>query len=584
VRFWWLLWVVVLGVACAPDPLRLEAEAVMGGVEVRASAPLDRVEVFDEVGHGVAARTLPRATPQVLVLLPWAPGRHYVLRAASGGRVARTGLDTPSLGRVRVALAAPLGQEQRPVADGDQVPVTLLVGESVEVAVLLTAVEPGVVHVRWGGAEEEVTLHVPGERATVLHTLAGGRPVEVSVETEDEALRFSLRPQVLSMEEARRLLRVVAVRLPADSTGHPDLARPPDRVSLPSAWWGTLLHTLHLGYRPRDEQAPWTRQAVVLENRGDEPLNVAVSARVVDAEGRPAVAFRSRVREADTVSGAVSVLVRIPPGERARATLPFFVDRTAVAEGAYQRLIEVTPLGSTVPLHRVERPLYVGRGSPWASLGFGMALLASLGGLVLLVRRGPRWLRALNTAELMTIALFGSLTFVVAAAARLLGYGIASVLGPFSPLVTGLIDDAFRTCLLAALVVLVPRVGVVAFASLVGYLMRGLALGSFHPADLLYFGSVVCFLEGCLWLSGLTRHQRWLDEGRVARWLRMSLGFGVANALSVAAGLVVTVVLYRLFLADWYVAMMLILPGFLYVVAGCWLAVRFAESLRKVTS
>ena len=188
---------------------------------------------------------------------------------------------------------------------------------------------------------------------------------------------------------------------------------------------------------------------------------------MVDGEGRPAVAFRSRVREADTASGAVSVLLRIPAGDRVRATLPFFVDRAAVVEGAYRRLIEVTPLGSSVPLHRVERPLYVGRGSPWASLGFGMALLASLGGLVLLVRRGPRWLRALNTAELMTIALFGSLTFVVAAAARLLGYGIASVLGPFSPLVTGLIDDAFRTCLLAALVVLVPRVGVVAFASLV---------------------------------------------------------------------------------------------------------------------
>jgi hypothetical protein len=305
---------------------------------------------------------------------------------------------------------------------------------------------------------------------------------------------------------------------------------------------------------------------------------------VVDAEGRPAAAFRSRVREADTASGAVTVLLRIPAGERARAALPFFVERAAVAEGAYLRLVEVTPLGSTVPLHRLERPLFLGRGSPWASLGFVLALLASLGGLVLLVRRGPRWLRALNTAELMTIALFGSLTFVVAAAARLLGYGVASVLGPFAPLLTGLVDDAFRTCLLAVLVMLVPRVGVVAFASLVGYLMRGLALGSFHPADLLYFGSVVCFLEGCLWLAGLTRHQRWLDEGRLSRWVRMSFGFGVANALSVAAGLVVTVVLYRLFLADWYVAMMLFLPGFLYVVVGCWLAVRFAESLRKVTS
>jgi hypothetical protein len=44
------------------------------------------------------------------------------------------------------------------------------------------------------------------------------------------------------------------------------------------------------------------------------------------------------------------------------------------------------------------------------------------------------------------------------------------------------------------------------------------------------------------------------------------------------------VVLYRLFLAQWYVVMILALPGFLYVLVACWLAVGFADSLRAVES
>jgi uncharacterized sodium:solute symporter family permease YidK len=47
---------------------------------------------------------------------------------------------------------------------------------------------------------------------------------------------------------------------------------------------------------------------------------------------------------------------------------------------------------------------------------------------------------------------------------------------------------------------------------------------------------------------------------------------------------VVTVVLYRLFFADWYVVMMIALHGFLYVVLGCAFAVPFADRVRRVAS
>jgi hypothetical protein len=62
----------------------------------------------------------------------------------------------------------------------------------------------------------------------------------------------------------------------------------------------------------------------------------------------------------------------------------------------------------------------------------------------------------------------------------------------------------------------------------------------------------------------------------------MTLGFSTAAALSHATGLVVAAVLYRLYFADWYVVMVVALPGVLYVALACALAVPFSNSLRRV--
>jgi len=577
------LLVALILAGCGREPLTAEVHAVGAGIEVVASAPIERVEIAEVGGGPLAARTLPVPTREATVLAPWRPEAAYEARLVAGGEAITVPFDAPARGPLGVWLAAPVGQAPRPVADDDGIPVTLLGDGPVEAAVIVESRVGGRVVVSTPGDPVRVLdLPAPGMRGVVTFTLDAGAEV-FGVMSGGEVVVAELIVERLPLDEARARLSVAATTLPADGRGRPDRSLPQDRIALPAPWWTALLRRFDLGWRARDDQAPWTFQAVTLRNDSEHDVSVAVSTRV-EGDAGPVAAFRSRLRGAETVSGAVSALVRVPAHDEATAILPVFVEERTVEEGVYTRVIEVTPLGSAEPLHRIEAPLVVTQGSAWASGGFLAALGASLAGLVLLARRGPKWLAALDTPDLVTIALFGSLTFVVAAAARLVGYGVAAVLGPFAPLVTGLVDDAFRTCLLAALVALVPRPGVVTLASLVGYLMRGLALGSFHPADLLYFGSIVLFLEGCLWVAGLTRDTGWVDESPVRRWVRLSLGFGVANALAVASGLVVTVVLYRLFFADWYVAMMVALHGFLYVVLGCAFAVPFADRVRKVAS
>jgi hypothetical protein len=362
---------------------------------------------------------------------------------------------------------------------------------------------------------------------------------------------------------------------PTDSFGRPDRTLPADRISRPAlARWG-------IGWRPPPEQAPWTWQSLALENRGDAPIDVVVRASVVDAGGAPIHGFRSRVRSQEGLH-AVSVVVRVPAGGTAVAALPVYADLAAVEDGTYVRRLEILPLGAERAIHVVERPLVVGSGGTVAPAAFAMALAVSAAGFGWLATRGGARIRALPTADLLTIALVGALTFVVGAAFQLLGFGIAVLLGPFAPLVSGIFDDAFRACLLGALVTAIPRPGVVAAATIVGVIMRAVALGSVHPVDLLFAGTAVALHEAALWAVGVTRSPAWRDEPALRQWARLAAGFGLANAAAVGLGLASTAVLYRLYFAGWYVAFLVLVPGLLYVAAGAVLAVPFARSLRRV--
>lgn len=129
---------------------------------------------------------------------------------------------------------------------------------------------------------------------------------------------------------------------------------------------------------------------------------------------------------------------------------------------------------------------------------------------------------------------------------------------------------------------LLPRPGTLALAVGTGWLLSGVAMGSFGPTDVLFLCSRILFLEALLWLTGVTRDPRWRDGAALSRFRRLATGFGLASLLSSATGLALHMVLFRLFYADWYIAMILLGPGFLYVVAACAVAVPFAASLRKV--
>jgi len=556
-------------VACAPAPeTTWSATLVEGGVEVQGSGPLGEVVVRDGLGRLVMRA--PAGPQRLLVPVRPPPGASWTVQ--SGEAVATVSAPT---GPVSLRLEAPRGQGGRTVVDGDVVEAWAL-GAS-KAALVVTAREaPTAVVVRWGGEVHQRQLPVVGHREVVEGPLVDGA---LEVQVDGEVTRIGLDVTPRTVEEARGSIEVVGEAFPTDPRGVPDATRPVDTLVLPPEPLRRGLRALGMG-RARDDQAPWAHQSLTLHNHGDQPLDVVVEARV---EGAGSEAFAPRVRDASGLDRVIGV-ARLPPGAPVTVTLPLYVDSDALQGAQWVRRWSVVPLGAEVALHEVDAPLYLRRGRVWTWLGFAAALGSAGLGWALLAWQGPRWLRAQPTSDLVTIALFGALSYVVAGVLQVVGHGVSALLGPFAPLLTGLPDDALRACLLATLLTLLPRPGVAALATVTGALLRGLTLGSFHPVDLLYVGSVVFWLEASLWLVGLTRAPSWRDGSWGARWLRVSLGLGLANVAAVATGLCVAAALYRLYYAAWYVALLLAVPGFLYVAIGCAVAVDLAASLRRVAT
>lgn len=579
---------VVLGVALSgcqsPAAPTVQAFPVDAGLEVRASAPVRRVTWFD--GDRPVVSHLP-AAPTPVVLLPgrWLPGTEARVRVQlDDGRILETTTAFPGGdGPAAVSAAIPAGSPAVGLERGAIVDVPTLGGGEAAIALVARARTAGPLTVSVGQARVHDTVEA-GTRVR-LDAIVDA-PVEARVEGPGGTWSATLRPAVLPRETIAEALTVGNLAFPADREGLPDPAQASDRLVLPASWWSRALRAAPgLGFRPRDVEIPRAWQGVELHNSGDAHLDVVVRLRIVDEDGAPVPAFRPRARRVSAPDGAITAMVRVPAGGRATAALPVWIDEEALPDsgGGWSRIIDIAAVGDRAPLHSVRAPLVVRRAGSLVTGTAGLAVLAALVGVTGLLGPGLAALRRAATRDLVIVAVFSSLLFVVGAAGQVLGLGAAVVLGPFGPFVTGLLDDALQYALLATLLTLVPRPGTAALAVVLGWLLRGLTLGGFSVVDVVFVGGQVFWLEA--WLAGTgisTTRGRWRDSGRVVRWLRLATAFVGASLCTAAAGLALQVVLYRLWLDPTYVAALLAGPSALYVALACALAVPFAESLRRV--
>jgi len=574
---------------CWKEPAyAISIESTQAGLTITSNQALSRVSILGEDGAVIQERRLDRATDVVYLRTGWQEGARSARVTTEAGTTTQEPIHEPPSG-LEITVSAPLGQGQSTAYDGDTVSFTIVDAAAVQGAVSVAPQRcpTGQCDVSIAIGEEFTSrLAAPGERVSLIADVSSPATAVVTIDGDISTLH--LAPNTVTATDAKESISIVAMPFPVNISGSRDIARPADRITLPARWWRTLLEKSSLGSRSWGRYDPWGFQAVNIHNSSDNAINLALRSWVSEESGEISMIFRPRLRDTEnSSSGELNLLLRVPAQSTATAVYPLFIDSAALPMDqrvlpTWNRNIEVAAIGSDQVLLEQSEPLYVTRGNTSASAGIFISLGAAIMGLLLLARRGPRWLNTTNTSNLMTISMFGALCFLASSGGQLIGMGVAAVLGPFSSLLTGIIDDAFRAAFMVTLLTLVPKPGTAAMAVTVQALLSAIALGRVAPTDLIFVGNQIMWLEACLWLTGITRSGSWRQGSNLAVWFRVSLGFGLANLLITASGLVLSVVLYRFYFAPWYVAMILLGPGFLYVFFGCAVAVPFAKSLREV--
>ena len=583
----WLIVLVGLFVACTntpPDEPTVHATARSTTVEGEG---LERMSVLNADGLVIETRRSEPPTTRLQVGIGWADGARTVTVESADARYSLA-IDPPlTPGPLELRIDAPVGQGSEPAFHGSTHAFSLVEGAQAQVALVAEVIEGGDYIVRLGGEEQEFENVRPGTRLNMMAPVTQDTELVIVGPTPDRETRSAIRVHAVTADELRDSLRFIDAPFPVNAKGEAEIDRPTNRITLPAGWWKTLLARTALGTRNWDRFSPWGYQGVTLQNPSDTAVNVAIRSVVTRPDGTPDPVFRPRFRDVGNAMTDTSALLRIPAKSDATAILPVYVDDDLLGSNTppdgWLRRIEVTPLGIDTPLLVVNQPLYVSQASALISGTLFAALGGAAIGLLVIGFRWRTWLSDRSTTSLMVIAMLGAMMFTVSAGSQLIGMGIAALLGPFSSLLTGLVDDAFRTALMMTLLTLQPRPGTAALAILVQSLLGALTLGHFGPSQLLIIGNSVLWTELFLWVTGVTRTTHWIRGAGLGMWARVAFALAMANLTTGAFGLVLAAVLYRFYYAEWYVAMILIGPSFGYVLLGCAIALPFARSLREVS-
>ena len=282
-------------------------------------------------------------------------------------------------------------------------------------------------------------------------------------------------------------------------------------------------------------------------------------------------------------------------GEVTAIPLPIYFHPTYLKQGKpeqaipgeYTRHIAVKVWGSDATIFRAERPLHLIVPNRQALLVSLLAIISSTIGFAVVLKLHKQLFAGFTTKQLIVIALFGTTIFVAVMVPSTLFLNlIRALLGPISVLLTGLINETLYYALLTALLIYIsgdpestersnlkPRSngsGVILLVSAVRLLLGGVTFGLFTPMAIVYTGTSVLLLEtGFLFV-------------RRRSLLTWAVVLGICDAIAVYVDFQLSMLLYRLFYADWYIILRILIEGFVYTFIGVLLGARLGRGLWRV--
>lgn len=415
-----------------------------------------------------------------------------------------------------------------------------------------------------------------------------GDAVDVTVEGDGIHLSKSLPIEVGEpvAEKAGKKIRheswyIQGTALPVDENGEADGKEEKDTIVVPDVTLENMKTRLTGG-----KSADWTSLLsrpvtyMLLDLRnpmGDEKV-VHGKAVLVDrgsGEEKPGLISVSTGGEISTDEKGTDIQFSLSGSKMQTAVFPLYADPFTMNEGDYNLRITLSDGGSNriteIPLTVVKK-----RSTGLAALGLAIVCL-----IIVLLSLGKlkRSIVRIGARGDIAIALFGAMAFGgVVVPVTLFGDFLHVFLGPFSGLVTGLLSGVVQYLLLMALLVLFRKPGVAALFYLIRWLLSAILFGRVTPVGILLCALSMVVIEGVLWAAGFYRKKE------ITRNYGIFISFliGVCDAGITFVNMEQLMLFYRMYYADWFIGLYMVINGLLYSSLGSFLGWKTGRRLKQV--
>jgi hypothetical protein len=602
-----LLFAALLLTGCAPRNEAFRASFLPGGsLLVRVPDKADDVQVFDQQKNLVAQSPV-FENKEVEIRFQWEIGQNYTVWF--DGKKAGT-VTAPSFRpQYRLRIHAPVGQKTCDFYLTDEhksMPDTALVipmhaAEKVDLLFEIEKLSDTVsghisIHLQPVSSETAAVFLSPRsivDSATLefefdkkfwsmqaaMNDSSIAATTAFNATLTADAWRRSFAVVFTKPHSATDSIRIVNWALPTDDRGVSSSRHAAGTILMPNALWDRVGSWFGVKTEIINFFKPFTFQTARIANVGREPVGLMLTGEIIDQNTNSESSF-FKAPDNQFTGGTDKIVsfVTIPAGETETCVLPVYVAHNTPA-GAYKSRITVQRLGSDHILQRIENTVSVVRSNilltSW-TLGIALLSLGWLGAVIVFYRR---MVNSIGLRILVLLSLLGSLQFCLSFIGRIVSSAMYAILGPFNCLVGGLLTEVLTYLLVTSILFLVPRVGAMTLAGIVSYIMGGILFGSFGLTDILFLGSGIAFREILLFGFGVTRFKQPTRQPAI---VPMMLALGLADAASTFTSLTLHVVFYRLYFADWYILLNVVVTGFLYTVIGVYLGKPLGQSLRKV--
>lgn len=274
-------------------------------------------------------------------------------------------------------------------------------------------------------------------------------------------------------------------------------------------------------------------------------------------------------------AGETTALISLDGQKSQSFIIPLYIDYFTVLEGDYNLRVTVY---DDYQEKVQEVPLKISRTHSLGILAVSFSFICML--LVIgFSCRLKQCVYVIGAKGAITVALFAALSFGgITMPTTLFGDLLHVFLGPFSGLVSGILSGVMQYLLIVSLLVLFRKPGVVSLLYFVKYMLTGTMFGHFTPLGFLSCCVSVVAMETVLYFSSFYNKK----ELNNSFMFIVAILLGCTDAFTTFVNMEQMMFFYRLYYADWYLALYMLVNGLLYSSIGSWLGYKTGIKLQQV--